>query len=863
MTIINSRESMLSHESKEYIESRPKWTMGRIPDLSDYRKLSVDNFEEALKLARLGQEMASMVIPKYHGKPLTLTFTQSLIIGAATIDRPHAAALGLDFEKYRSVLMVTPSRYGKSFLNAVALIIMAGAGGKECQIGGATKDKAAIIQNKIVQLLPDTIPAIQDGLVVTSDDEEAVNKKIARMSTQVSKEALMWRNGGSIKSFSTNEGNKSSDVQAAGAIGIGGDYCVDGDSEVLTHLGWVKLKDLDDGVEVAQYTEDGKIEFVMPSRVVRRHYKGEGYTFSPSKSDDKVFMVPEHRQPFMSPSGEIVVKKAKDWKVYNYWAAIVSGDGTGPNTLSAMDRIVIACQADGCILKTTDKGNYFQFRVKKERKARRLEMLFEEAEMDVKIHQDKRGYYVCHFYMPHNCDKILHHWFGWSCGKDKARAILEELVEWDGYRYPSNILYYSSTVKENTDWVSAIALQGGYRGNMTIQEDNRKSTFNTVYRIHLYDEYTHVCDYSNWNKADWDGMVYCVTVPSGLFPIRHGKSTIITGNCVFDELQLLSPVGFRTASRFMMEGPDTKRFCVGNPQINGHFKDLYDDPSTFVIHANDITAIVEERMTRHGFELTGIPTYSNEYRYFIQTEFPDETSGTRFFSTMPLVWDKAKLGEPVSKYYFMGIDSAYKGADGIVVSILSLNMDTEGHRWCVVEEQFDAKKRFSEWSESTTLDICLDILKIWDKYECRAGCIDIGYGIHIYEKMKQLYPEIALEPINFAAKPTEWRVENEYNAKYAVNKRAEMHLDVKDLCENHLLYICPDTYDEAVREMREVGNSPEASKVKIEAKKNIKMRIGRSPDFLDSACLAVHAMILSGQLNGEVADDSMLVEFIN
>lgn len=552
---MNSRASMLDHEKEEYWSKRPAWVYGRIPDLSDYRKLSVDSFDEALKLARLGQEMAAGVIPRHKGEPLAMTFTQSLIIGAATIDRPHATALGLNFDKYRSVLMVTPSRYGKSFLNAIALIIMAGAGGKECQIGGATQDKAGIIQSKIVQLLPDSIPEIQNGLMV-GDDDEAVNKKIARMSTQVSKQALMWRNGGSIKSFSTNEGNQSADVQAAGAIGIGGDYAV------------------------------------------------------------------------------------------------------------------------------------------------------------------------------------------------------------------------------------------------------------------------------------------------------------------FDEVQLLSPIGFRTASRFMMEGPDTKRFCVGNPQINGHFKDLYDDPNTFVIHINDITAIVEGRMTREGFNLTGIPTYSNEYRAFIETEFPDENSGTRFFSTMPQVWDKAKLPKPVSKTYYMGIDSAYKGADGIVVSIMSLNVASDGKKWCAIEKQFDAKKRFTNWTESTTLDISLDILKVWDEYDIQAGCIDIGYGIHIYEKMLQLYPELPLEAINFSAKPTEWRVESEYNAKFALNKRSEMHMDMKDLCENQLLYIAPDNYDEALREIREVGNSPEASKVKIEPKKNIKARLGRSPDFLDSACLAIHAMVLSGQINQQ-NDEDMLMEFIN
>lgn len=546
---------MLDHESPEYIASRPDWVFGKIPALSDYRKLSVDSFEEAFILARLGQEMASGVIPSIKGKPLRLTFTQALIVGAAVIDRPHAEQLGLDFEKYRSVLMVTPSRYGKSFLNAIACIIMAGGAGKEVNIGGATKDKSGIIQNKIVQLLPSTIKAIQDGLVVTEEDKD-VNKKIQRLSTQTSKESLMWQNGGSIKLFSTNEGNKTADVQAAGAIGIGGDYCV------------------------------------------------------------------------------------------------------------------------------------------------------------------------------------------------------------------------------------------------------------------------------------------------------------------FDEIQLMSPVGFRTASRFMMEGPDTKRFCVGNPQINGHFKDLYDDPGTFVIHINDITAIVEGRMTRKGFELTDIPTYSNEYRAFIQVEFPDEHSGTRFFTTLPEVYDEAKFEPAYSKKYFIGIDSAYQGADGITVTLLSLNQNG-ADAWVVVEKQWDVKEGITQWGPGTTMDIALSILKVWDEYDVVAGCIDIGFGIHIYEKMMELYPDLPLEPINFAAKPTESRVENDYNAKYALNKRAEMHMDMKDLCENHKITINHDCYEDIIRQMREVGNTPEMNKVKIEPKKKIKERLGRSPDNLDSACLAVHAMVLSGAVGGQQEfSDEALMEFL-
>ena len=548
--IINTREDILKHETPEYIAARPKWVWGRVPDLSDYRKLSVEDMREAFLLARLGQQVASGIVANYKGKPLTLTFTQALIVGAAILDREQAARYGLDFEKYRSVLMVTPSRYGKSFLNAIVAIAKAGASGKEVRIGGASKDKAGIIQEKIVELLPNTIRAIQDGLIVTETDGD-VNKKVQRMATQVSKEALAWKNGGSIKLFSTNEKEKNAQVSAAGAIGIGGDFVI------------------------------------------------------------------------------------------------------------------------------------------------------------------------------------------------------------------------------------------------------------------------------------------------------------------LDEIQLMTPMGFRTSSRFMMENPDTKRFCVGNPQINGHFKELYDDPKTFVVHINEVTAIIEERMSRRGIELTDIPTYSNEYRAFVQVEFPDENSGTRFFPTLPPVYDKAKLPEPEITRNFIGIDSAYKGADSLTITLMSLHQ-RGNKRWAVVNRQYNLKEKYGEWTNDTTLNIALDILKIWQDGAVVSGCIDIGFGIHVYEKLLELDPDLPLEPVAFNQKPTDWRIESEqYNAKMAFNVRAEMHLDLRDLCEGELIYLDNSCYEPILNQMREVGAAPETnSKIRIEAKKEIKRRIGRSPDNLDSLCLAIRAMVLSGVL-GSFEDSGM------
>ena len=556
MPIINTRESMLTHEDKDYINSRPKWVFGRIPDLSDYRKLSVENMEEAFFLARLGQEMTSAFFPSYRGKPLYLSFTQAMLVGAGLITREQAEKAGLDFEKYRSVLMVTPTRFGKSFLNAIIAIIKAAGEGKEVRIGGATKDKAGIIQEKIVSLLPSTAKAVQDGLIITDEDGD-INKKVARMSTQVSKEALAWRNGGSIKMFSTNENRKNVNVAAAGAIGIGGDFVI------------------------------------------------------------------------------------------------------------------------------------------------------------------------------------------------------------------------------------------------------------------------------------------------------------------LDEIQLMTPVGFNTASRFMMENPDTKRFCVGNPQISGHFKDLYDDPTTFVVHINDVGSIVEGRMSRRGMELTGMPSYSPEYRAFIMVEFPDETSGNRFFPTLPLPLTKADLPKPTLQHWFMGIDSAYKGGDALMVTLLTYN-EAEDKKWVTVESQIDLKKKYPEWNDDTTTNISLDILKIIQDNNIENACLDIGLGIHIYEALTRLDPDLPLEPVNFSQKPTEWRAETDYNARVALNARAEMHLDLRDLCESGLVYINGDNYEEIIRQMREIGAKTDSvgSKIRVEPKQEIKKRLGRSPDNLDSLCLAVRAMVTSGLIgDANVEEEADYAEF--
>ena len=541
MAYVNEYEEIAKLENQDFINSLPafEYGTGRIPPLSAYRKLSVDSLNEAMTLAKIGAVMGDKVVPGQK-----LFFTQALLMGAITSKNP----------KYRSIMMICPTRYGKSYLTGLAGIGSAAVLNREVRIGGATRDKADIVMEKIIGFMPNTSLEIQNGMVI-GDSDANVNKKIARLSTQTSREALSWKTGGSIKMFTMSETSKNRDVAGAGAIGIGGDMQI------------------------------------------------------------------------------------------------------------------------------------------------------------------------------------------------------------------------------------------------------------------------------------------------------------------YDETELISNSNYYTARRFLIESSETKLVELGNPLTLGHFKDVYDDDATFVVHMNDITAILEGRMSRKDFELTLIPKHTQEYKSFIQCEFPSPEQGDGFFSTMPKSMYDLPSGKTYHKISFMGIDSAYKGADGLVVTIISLCRAEDGTAWVELNYQEDLKERHPRWGAETTMQIALDILTLAHKYDVKGACIDIAFGIHVYEMIQRIEDDFPIEPVNFGNKPTESRKEVFYSAMWAYNLRAEMHLDVKELCENNYLYIENKYFDQMIREMREIRLENELGKIKVENKSKIKSRLGASPDHLDSLCLAVRAMVMSGAMGGTL-DDGEEVAYI-
>lgn len=814
MVVERTRDEILAHENdKEYMANRVDWVKGKILDVSDYRKISVDSNEELMILAKIGQLMADEVVPGAK-----LFFTQAVLVGAAMLSRELADKFGLDFEKYRSVLMVTPTRYGKLCHDDTPVLTTKGWK----KHGDLEPGDVVFHPSGRPTVVVSKTPKMDVNYKVVFDNGEEIythanhewqvylgKSKVPRIVETreldgVKKNAYFVDTTEPCK-FITN--GQPFDPYLFGCWLGGAPIDTDGKKMTALYGGWNK-KYIPDIYKYASTIEQKLLLAGLIDTVGR--VDGHGVItvkVSPRRvandlSDILTVMGIDHSKVIPTPFGRKTHYKISFSLPYNIPTFRFRRFQTAPRKrigIVKVEKVENAGQGN-CIMVDSPDGMYLV------------------GKSLIPTHNSFLNAFIAIANAALGGKEVR---IG-GATRDKAGLIQEKVVG-----------LLPSASKEIQDGLVTTDDDGDVNKKvqrLATQASKEALAWKSGGSIKLFS--------TNETKKSAD--------------IAAAGAVGVGGDVVLlDEIQIMSPVGFRTASRFFMENNDTKRFCVGNPQINGHFRDLYDDPTTFVVHMNDSSAIIEGRMSRRQMELTGMPTYSNEYRAFVLTEFPPDNSGNRFFTTLPSVYDKTAFPTPSQKISFMGIDSAYKGADSLIVTIVTLNISPE-RIWVSLDYQEDMKTRYPVWDDTmTTLNICLDVLKLVERYGIERVSIDIGMGVQLYETLLRLSPDLDIEPVAFGSLPTEWRAETDFNAKWALNKRAEMHLDLKELCESQMMFIAPEYYDDLIKQIREVGNSEQGQKIKIEVKKEIKRRLGQSPDALDSLCLAVRSLVLSGILRGE------------
>ena len=347
------------------------------------------------------------------------------------------------------------------------------------------------------------------------------------------------------------------------------DECMTGDTELLTDKGFVRFDALKGDELVAQYNK-GNIEFVKPIRFIKQHYNDELVKWNP-RNWCSVRMTKHHVQPLQySKSGDIKEKYIQDVKFNQNNNLIVSGRGIGlDNTFSPIDRLAIACQADGVFQHNKSTGTRWTIQVKKQRKIDRLLRLFEEGNVNFSeiksTRPDDAEVRRFGFDMPENVSKRFNTYFSLKdMGAFRAKSFIEELQYWDGSN-GGNYIYYGSTVKENTDFVSAVAPLAGYSARQTVKPDNRSENYSDIHAVRLYETPYSNCQHigKTVEYEPYDGEVYCVEVPSHQIIIRAEGFVFMTGNC-----HMITPQGWASFLKLIEEPPARAVFifCTTDPQ---------------------------------------------------------------------------------------------------------------------------------------------------------------------------------------------------------------------------------------------------------------------------------------------------------
>lgn len=320
------------------------------------------------------------------------------------------------------------------------------------------------------------------------------------------------------------------------------DECFPGDVEVLTSVGFKRFDALDGSEVFAQYDMKTEgITFAAASRMVQRPAHGDLYRIASSRRID---LVATAGHELIVESGGARQKVRMDQFKPGDKRLPVAGLAQGGDVdLLPIERFMIAYQADGSLhTKHVEGGAIAAFSFSKERKIAAFLDVANSAGLDVKEvapqpnkslnAKPARRFMVSLPFVPHK--RVWEAFDLSSISASKARDILTEASRWDGHvqkRRETNWII-TTTCKQTADFYQAVAALAGIRATMSAVDDRRSTAFSTVYRLFLVTDTRHIGGQNiRPEPVQYEGDVFCITVPTGCIIIRCNGKTLIVGNC--------------------------------------------------------------------------------------------------------------------------------------------------------------------------------------------------------------------------------------------------------------------------------------------------------------------------------------------
>lgn len=401
--------------------------------------------------------------------------------------------------------------------------------------------------------------------------------------------------GGTHIVYNYDNAKKALDDNLTKAVVITEGECYTGDTEVLTESGWVQL-DQYLGQNVLQINHDKSGDFVKPLAVIKKNYDGKLINYS--SGSYKMLTTPNHT--FVRVIKGKYVKRAATESTHFPIPRTTTHDGCGVDLSDDQIKLMVACSADFSFRSGGDIYGAF----KKEKKIIRARTILDSIGLrySSKI-EASRGY--INFYIYRGQDtlyltKEFNHSLLSELDLRQKRLFLNELLHWDGNPVPDrNQIEYSSCLYSNATFVQTLAHLCGYTSTII----RRSNEFGKWFKVSILFGKQTSSTQGGWTEVDYSGLVYCLTVPSGMILVRHMESISVCGNCdtmSFDE------AGFPAAVSLDGGAPNPNdRVIDGKFECIDNSYELFDAAETIYIAVdNDVNGKIAEKelVRRFGAE---------------------------------------------------------------------------------------------------------------------------------------------------------------------------------------------------------------------------------------------------------------------
>jgi len=307
------------------------------------------------------------------------------------------------------------------------------------------------------------------------------------------------------------------------------------DTELLTPTGWLNISKVTEETLVAQYSIDGHISFTRPNYIRLEKPEKAIHIYNKLSHYDQLVGI-DHAVPYICTyTDNLKVMPANrvtrnSQRKYPHTGILLGGS---IRSLSLVDRLRIAFQADGSIQRRGIKSDYIQFSFAKDRKIERLHSLLKAANIsDYRTCLKKNEQTQFTFSAPPGFYEKDFSWLDLTnVNQSWCLEFIEELSHWDSHVYESEHFrcQYSNIQKLAIDRVQAVATLGGYKTCLGITPHNN-SNHQTNYRLNIFGgSKTTQGNALITETLDYGDLMYGVRVDTNMVVIRRNDAVSITG----------------------------------------------------------------------------------------------------------------------------------------------------------------------------------------------------------------------------------------------------------------------------------------------------------------------------------------------